>query len=217
MSDNEKVTFGATIEPSSVSDLQPPPSRKHLSTIVERDSKASSTMLPSINSSRASTPACPSPVSPTTPQLDYDPANPFSAFYEHGSARRSTELTRPQPSLLKDGVQVTERDLEAGFSPISQQSSSMEKPSIEVTKECTMWPSQKTLKAQRKEQKSKDRMCSMCTFWGRLSKKQRILFQVLIALLVVGAAVGIGVGVSKAVGGGVWAGQGQTKQFNKGG
>ena len=40
--------------------------------------------------------------------------------------------------------------------------------------------------------------------WSRLSKKQRILAHILIALIIVGGAVGIGVGISKAVGGGVW-------------
>ncbi|KAF2099184.1 hypothetical protein NA57DRAFT_56799 [Rhizodiscina lignyota] len=212
--ENEKVTFGATIEPEPESPLAPP-ARQHLSTIIERDSKASSTMMvPSIHSSRPST-AGTNTNSPISPKTDYDPANPFSAFYEHPPARRSAEQLRSTLAQgAKDGTLVTEADVEAQLPPLSQQSTPAgQKPSVEVTKECQMWPSQKTLKAQRQEAKKKERMCKMCNCWGRLNKKQKILVQIVIALLVCGAAVGLGVGISKAVGGGVWASQGQTKSI----
>lgn len=79
-----------------------------------------------------------------------------------------------------------------------------------------MWPHPATVKKQHKQQKTLKRSKWNC--WGRtthkMSKKQKILLQVLIALFVIGAAVGIGVGVSKAVGGGVWAGKGQTRTLH---
>ena len=43
-----------------------------------------------------------------------------------------------------------------------------------------------------------------CAPYGRLSRKQRLLVQILIAVLIVGAATALGVGISKAVGAGVW-------------
>jgi hypothetical protein len=40
--------------------------------------------------------------------------------------------------------------------------------------------------------------------------------KIIIALLVIGAAVGLGVGISRAVGGGVWAGDGRSKEIPHG-
>lgn len=44
-----------------------------------------------------------------------------------------------------------------------------------------------------------------------MSKKQRLMFQVLIAAFIVAVACGLGIGISKAVGAGVFAGKGQSK------
>jgi hypothetical protein len=128
-----------------------------------------------------------------------DPSNPFSAFYEH---RPSTTEVR----TLK-APDVYEHDLE------SQYQLSQTKSSIGPTKDCTMWPSRVTLKAKAKEEKAKRSWNPLI----RLPKRQRLIAQIVIALVIVGAAVGIGVGVSRAVGGGVWSGNGQTKQIPKAG
>jgi hypothetical protein len=128
-----------------------------------------------------------------------DPSNPFSAFYEH---RPSTADVR----TLK-APNVYEQDVESQY-PLSQT-----KSSIEPTKDCTMWPSRVTLKAKAKEEKAKRSWNPLI----RLDKRQRLIAQIVIALVIVGAAVGIGVGVSRAVGGGVWSGTGQTKQIPKAG
>jgi len=70
-----------------------------------------------------------------------------------------------------------------------------------------MWPSRATLKAKKRQEKNAKSWNPLC----RLGKKQKLAAQIVIALVIVGAAVGIGVGVSRAVGGGVWTAQGQSK------
>lgn len=52
-----------------------------------------------------------------------------------------------------------------------------------------------------------------CNLFKNLNSKQRLWAKIVIALLVVAAAVGLGVGISRAVGGGVWAGQGKSKEI----
>jgi hypothetical protein len=73
-------------------------------------------------------------------------------------------------------------------------------------RECTMWPSQDELRHRHKREK----MLRSCNPLLRLSKRNRIIVSVLIALTVIGAAIGIGVGISKAYNGGVWAGNGKN-------
>lgn len=74
-------------------------------------------------------------------------------------------------------------------------------------KHCQMWPTKDELHAQAKHEKRQNG----CFCFRKLTRKQRLAAQILIALLVIGMAVGIGVGISRAVGGGVWAGEHQTK------
>lgn len=121
--------------------------------------------------------------------------NPFSAFYEH-RADSSNNLKTPN---------VYQHDLE------SQCQLSTSKISMDPGKECTMWPSRAALKAQKREEKHKKSWNPL----HRLGKRQKLTAQIVIALLVIGAAVGIGVGVSRAVGGGVWSGNGQSKPIPK--
>jgi hypothetical protein len=134
---------------------------------------------------------------PSTPLSNHstpgnEPLNPFSAFYSH--ARVATETDLKPPPLYQN-------DLE------SQCNLASTKSNVEQTKDCTMWPSRATLKAKAREEKK-------ARSWNplsRLGKKQKLAAHIVIALIIIGAAVGIGVGVSKAVGGGVWSGQGQSK------
>ncbi|KAF2405483.1 hypothetical protein EJ06DRAFT_27765 [Trichodelitschia bisporula] len=81
------------------------------------------------------------------------------------------------------------------------------KLSQERTKDCTMWPSRDALKAKAKENKRQRSFNPL----RRLGKRQRLAVQIVIALVIIGAAVGIGVGVSRRVGGGVFESNGQSK------
>lgn len=121
-----------------------------------------------------------------------EPHNPFSAFYTHSQAPTETDL-KPPPMYKHD---VESNAYLAGS-----------KSNIEATKDCTMWPSRVTLQQRAIQEKRAKSWNPMC----RLTKKQKLIAQIVIALAIIGAAVGIGVGVSRAVHGGVWSGQGQSK------
>jgi hypothetical protein len=84
--------------------------------------------------------------------------------------------------------------------------SSNEKMTVDTrTAELTMWPTQTDLKAKAKAEKRLRTRNPMI----RLSKRNRIIVSIIIALTVIGAAIGIGVGVSRAYHGEVWAGNGK--------
>jgi len=140
-----------------------------------------------------------------------DPSNPYSAFYKHPEALRET-----RPSLnhsaapSKTHLGVHEVDLE-GAVPLSVASTQQQsKMSVDGrVKECTMWPTRQAVLDKRKSYKRK----RGCAFFRNLNSKQRLWAKIIIALLVVAAAVGLGVGISRAVGGGVWAGDGKSKEI----
>lgn len=188
---DEKTSFGATIveQPSTTphSELPPLLTTTHLPTVSEVDSVASRT---------------------TTPKEDLDPSNPFSAFYSHPDLRRSTEKDRLAPSKSNSHLNV---DLEAG-SPISTTTTIQQhKYSVDGrVKECTMWPSRQTLQEKARARKAARGGCNPMR---NLSKKQKLWVKIFIAMFVVAAAVGLGIGISKAVGGGVWAGKGESRQI----
>lgn len=73
----------------------------------------------------------------------------------------------------------------------------------------SMWPSKQSLIDTHKAGKRQRR----CRFdpMRNLTKKQKILVKVLLALVVVALAAGLGVGISRAVGGGIWSGDGYTR------
>lgn len=73
-------------------------------------------------------------------------------------------------------------------------------------RECTMWPTQDELRHRHRREK----ILRSCNPMLRLSKRNRIIVSILIALTVIGLAIGVGVGVSKAYNGGVWAGNGKN-------
>lgn len=64
-----------------------------------------------------------------------------------------------------------------------------------------MWPCKKQLREKQLARRQKGRRCDP---FGRLSKKQKVVVQTLIVLLLIGAITGLGIGISKAVGGGVF-------------
>jgi hypothetical protein len=191
---NEPVTFGVTIErPLSMSQpqLQPQPQ-------------------PALRSP----PSTESTMSATSTDLakkgmPLDSSNPYSAFYKHPEARRSLDASSAIQSKTHLDVHVAERDVEAGL-PLSTATTQQPKSSVEGrVKECTMWPSRQAVLDQRKTYKR----ARGCNLFKNLTGKQRLWAKIVIALIVVAAAVGLGVGISRAVGGGVWAGDGKSKEI----
>jgi hypothetical protein len=138
-----------------------------------------------------------------------DSSNPYSAFYKHPEARRSLDAASAPQSKTHLDVHTMERDLEAG-PPLSAATTQQPKSSVDGrVKECTMWPSRQAVMDQRKTYKR----ARGCNLFKNLTSKQRLWAKIIIALIVVAAAVGLGVGISRAVGGGVWAGDGKNKEI----
>lgn len=73
--------------------------------------------------------------------------------------------------------------------------------------ECQVWPGQEHWKRKAKAAKVNR---SRCGCMARMSKRNRIIIQVLIGLLIIGIAVGVGLGVSKPLGAGIWKADGTT-------
>jgi hypothetical protein len=191
MAANEKnapVTFGATIEkPASLPKPQPalrsPPS--HESTMSSTSAELAKKEQP------------------------LDSSNPYSAFYKHPEARRSMDASSALQSKTHLDITTFDRDMEAGI-PISAATTQQPKSSVDGrVKECTMWPSRQAVIEKRKTYKR----TRGCNLFKNLTNKQRLWAKIIIALIVVAAAVGLGVGISRAVGGGVWTGQGKSKEI----
>lgn len=199
---DEPVTFGAVIETPRSKTLKAPPA---LRSPPSHDSDLSSVMAP------------------TTPvvekELGFDSSNPFSAFYNHPEARRSMDeklapaLPAAQNSKTHLDVTGYETDLESGRSGSNISAvPTLQNPKVSVdgrVKECTMWPSRQD----QLERKKRVKRARGCRLWRNLGNKQRLWIKIIIALVIVAAAVGLGIGISKAVGGGVWSGQGRSKEI----
>jgi len=71
-----------------------------------------------------------------------------------------------------------------------------------------MWPTQQEVKQKAKREK-KARL--LCAPMRKLSRRNRIIVSVVMALTIVAAAIGIGLGVSRAYNGSLWAGSGKNK------
>jgi hypothetical protein len=61
------------------------------------------------------------------------------------------------------------------------------------------------------EKKKAARRQKGCNPMRNLDKRTKLWVKILIAILIVGIAIGVGIGVSKAVGGGVWGSNNDTK------
>lgn len=139
-------------------------------------------------------------------EIIVDSSNPYSAFYKHPDARRSMEESAPASKTHLD-VAVVDRDLEAG-APLSAATTQNHMLAVDgKVKECTMWPSRQTMV----ERQKKYRRSRGCKLFKDMNSKQRLWAKIIIALLVIAAAVGLGLGISRAVGGGVWAGEGKSR------
>ncbi|KAF2740399.1 hypothetical protein EJ04DRAFT_210127 [Polyplosphaeria fusca] len=181
--DSEPVTFGATIIDTTA---KPQPALR-------------------------SPPSHDSNMSANEKELGIDTTNPFSAFYKHPDASRERHSQEDANLASKTHLDVVvgERDLEAGL-PLSTATTQQPKVSVDGrVKECTMWPSRQAVL----DQKKKNRRSRGCNLFRNLNSKQRLWAKVIIALIIVAAAVGLGVGISRAVGGGVWSGQGQSREI----
>jgi hypothetical protein len=78
-----------------------------------------------------------------------------------------------------------------------------------------MWPSKQTLHKQKQAQKSRKREKSACApvavRWSRLSKKEKMISKIALAVFLIGVAVALGVGISVAVKGAYYVSNGASK------
>lgn len=178
MYDNEKPVIGASIIIPGKDQLSPP-----------------HTTLPN-PSLDTLTPCSSNPFFEATTKEHYDPSSshPFSAFYSHPTTRTSFEIAKSQSNVH---VAVYSHDLESGSRITQAESTHGGRHHKEDDK---VWPCQRKM---REKQLAKKRG-KWCDPLGRLSKKQKIVVQTLIVLLLVGAITGLSIGISKAVGGGVF-------------
>jgi len=113
--------------------------------------------------------------------------NPFSAFYQHPPCSFERGKTE---------VNIYQNDIESQC-PIS----TSPKISVERTKDCAMWPSQKELKRRAKMNKKKKRWNPL----GRLNRRAKAVVFGVGILLLVGIALAIAIPITIKVGGGVYA------------
>ncbi|KAI8935756.1 hypothetical protein NX059_007276 [Plenodomus lindquistii] len=188
---NEKtspITFGATIERSAT----PTTTSTPLMSVPQQPLRTQ----PSTESNMSSTTAD----AATQKEWAADPSNPYSAFFDASAPQSKTHLD------------VKVHDLEMGANGVPLSVASTQQPKLSVdgrVKECTMWPSKQAVMDKRKSYQRK----RGAAFFRNLTNKQRMWAKIVIALLVIAAAVGLGVGISRAVGGGVWAGNGKSKDI----
>ncbi|KAF1360150.1 hypothetical protein EJ07DRAFT_165335 [Lizonia empirigonia] len=190
----EPVTFGVTIEGH---------------TNVPKSTPSPAPLLPSSNASTMTT----ATTDAAKKDMAIDSSNPYSAFYNHPDAQRSIDDVNAPQSKTHLEINTYERDLETGVPLSAATTQPLSKISVDgrvkEVKDCTMWPSRQAVLDKRREHKRK----KGCNLFQGLTSKQRLWIKIIIALLVVGAAVGLGVGISRAVGGGVWAGDGKSKEI----
>ena len=147
-------------------------------------------------------------------EKDYDPTStdPFSAFYSHPTTRTSLEQAKSESKIH---IKIYEHDLEAGSRVTTQSHHTLQDlTTIASTttpprqqglkKQCTMWPAHSQLQRKKNNVSGTIRGSRACAPYRGLTKKQRLVLQIILAILVVGAATGLGIGISKAVGAGVW-------------
>ncbi|KAL0254765.1 hypothetical protein SLS55_009289 [Diplodia seriata] len=197
---DEKTTFGVTITrpltPESESLHQPPN--------VPSAAEPALRSPPSTDSHLSAGAALASPT--------YRTNDPFSPFYQHPESRSHLEVDRSKNDLESGLLNVAPPN---GVPLSAATTQTQPKVSIDGrVKECTVWPTKQTLQHKARAAKAQRRTCQC---WGRLTKKQKIMVEVLIGLTVVALAVGLSVGISRAVGGGVWAGTGQSHTIPKDG
>lgn len=163
-----------------------------------------------------------------TPAVSHEDLNdsnkgtqPHTPFYQQ-------TLTPPQPAHSKQGNQsreaISEKDIEAGpTTPLSRGDEDepfTSKVSLDRNKECKMWPSRQTLIQERKAERKRKRdqkFCGGCgpvrDFWGRFTKRQKLIFKIVLALIIIGLAVAIAVSITVAVNGTVYVSEDKSQQI----
>lgn len=195
MTDYEKHAFGATVVETPTSPhpatLQPPAAAQ----LTNKPSTESLTSPLTLQDSRDD----------FTPKHEYSSTNPFSPFYQHPASRSFLEQPSQNQSRTNIVYPTYTQDLESGLIRPSV-SNDLPKKSVDGrVKECTVWPSQQTLKEKaRSEKRRRGRMP-----WRNLNKRQMLYLKLAVILVLIGLVVGLGVGITKAVGGGVWSGRGE--------
>ena len=154
--------------------------------------------------------------------FDYDPtlnAKPCSPFYNHDLPRQSVDIAKNTSQSRVHLVQIDTNDLEAGVTRTDKSSLDVIKPepTADADGSLKIWPGRlgRALRMQRRP--GKRSMCQPKQRGSRwlpgLTKGQRLMVKILIALVIIGAMVGIGVGISIAVGGGVYKNDNQTSKI----
>lgn len=178
------------------------------------------TIVPTLNTTQDRT-YLPAPTSESpalTPTVSHDahytgekPIPAHSPFYTHPPA--SNEVVN------KKSISVFEKDIESGpntpFSKHDESNPFSKSLAVENSTECTMWPSKQTLRQQKQAQKSMKREKSACApvamQWSKLSKKQKLMSKIGLAVFLIGVAVALGVGISVAVKGAYYVSDGTSK------
>lgn len=154
----------------------------------------SSQSQPENEALRPQTPPSPLTVaSPTIQSLaaptitDFDPhlgAKPCSPFYGHNENNASLEYLKNEATIAT-AQRYGSNDLESGVP------STPRKRSLDVhggLRRSKLWTEKKR----------------RCNCFSSLSKRQRLMAKLVLALFIVGAMIGIAMGITAAVGGGVW-------------
>jgi len=186
--ESEKTGFGASLLPSS-------PPKAYRSNIAK----------PSMESMFSSLAPSSSPQSPM--QDEFDPtasAKPCSPFYSHPRTRTSVEQAKSESQIA---INMYEHDLESGSRVLSPQISHQIPHSLNAEQcprldECTMWPCKnEQIKKDEVRRRQRSRCCGPL---ANLSKTQKLWMQILVALVIVGAAVGLGIGIARATHTGIY-------------
>lgn len=166
------------------------------------------------------------PGSPDPDDHEYDPtlnAKPCSPFYNHDVRRPSSE--GPKKSTSQSRVQViqvnTNSEPQNTRTNTAYSSFDIEKgeEGKDADGKLKLWPGRlsQILRLQRPPKKKsmiRPRTKSYGCLAG-LSKRQRLLVKLLIAMVIVGAMVAVGVGISLKVGGGVYKSNNQTSKIGR--
>ncbi|KAL9037020.1 MAG: hypothetical protein Q9180_003964 [Flavoplaca navasiana] len=139
----------------------------------------------------------------------YDPTStdPFSPFYSHARASESRSRLHTRSSTAQDPIDL-EKGHHTGVTISNVLSNESAAPYTNYTNNINTSHQQ----GNQLSSKCQNKQSLLCRseaknaqgWWRNLSKRQKVLVHVLIALVFVGAVTGLGLGVSKAMGTGIW-------------
>ncbi|OKL56515.1 hypothetical protein UA08_08303 [Talaromyces atroroseus] len=140
---------------------------------------------------QAQVPSCPITGSPTIqflpePTADFDPhigAKPCSPFYAHDDNNTSLEYLKNEATIAAQ--RYGSNDLESGVPSTPRKRSLDVHGRVRCSK---LWAEKKR----------------RCDYLSSLTRRQRLIVKLVLALIIIGAMIGIAMGITVAVGGGVW-------------